>query len=120
VRYHGDSAAARARIAETMPPPFEQKPLKLVRKRLDAAGVDAHLAAVVGRAQAIEIRIKDAAAYHSEGTAEQLQEAGRRLRAGEIAAVQLRYFQDDVWWCDTVMRRGDSFRLVRMQQDEPA
>ena len=99
--------------------PLRQMPIKLVRKRLDDAGVEAHLASVANHGQAIELLIKEGAARHSDASAEQLEEAGRRLRAGEIAAVQIRYFQDDDWWCDTVMRAGDSYRLVRMRQVDP-
>jgi hypothetical protein len=34
-------------------------------------------------------------------------------------AVQLRFCQDGVWWCDTVVRKGDTYRLVRMEQELP-
>ena len=91
-------------------------PVKLVRKKLDAAGVEAHVAELAARARSIEIRIKGAAARYSEATTEQLDEVARRLRAGEIAAVQIHFFADDDWWCDTIMRAGDAFRLVRMKQ----
>jgi hypothetical protein len=96
--------------------PTKQKPIKLVRKRLDDAGVEAHIDALAAGAQAIEVRIKDAAATYSSATAGELVDAGRRLRAGEIAAIQIRFFQDDAWWCDTVMRVRDDYRLVRMRQ----
>ena len=35
---------------------------------------------------------------------------------GEIVAIQIRFFQDDDWWSDTVMRADDGFRLVRMRE----
>jgi len=100
--------------------PRDPKPIKLLRKRLDAPGLVAHLGVLAAEAQAIEIRIKGAVgAYSADATAEHLDELGRRLVAGEIVAVQLRFFQDDDWWCDTLMRAGDDFRLVRMRQGEP-
>lgn len=102
-----------------MSSPFDNKPVKLVRKRLDDAGVAAHFEWLASQAQAIEIRIKGAVAGYSEATTEQLEDAGRRLRAGEIVAVQIRFLQGDDWWCDTLMRAGESFRLVRMRQEDP-
>lgn len=103
-----------------MSSPFDNKPVKLVRKRLDDAGVAAHFKWLASQAQAIEIRIKGAVAGYSEATTEQLEDAGRRLRAGEIVAVQIRFLQGDDWWCDTLMRAGESFRLVRMRQEDPS
>ena len=94
-------------------------PVKLLRKRLDHAGVDAHLASVASHAQAIEVRTKGAAAAHSDATTAPLDDVARRLKAGELSAVQLRFFQDNVWWCDTIVRKGDDYRLVRMQQEGP-
>jgi hypothetical protein len=94
-------------------------PVKLLRKRLDGDGVDAHFASLARHAQAIEIRTKGAVAAHSDATASQLDEVARQLRAGEIVAAQVRFFEDDAWWCDTVVRKGDDFRLVRMKQEEP-
>jgi hypothetical protein len=101
-------------------PPTTQKPIKLLRKKLDAAGVEAHFDSVASQAQAVEVRIKGAAEGYSSADTAQLEETGRRLRAGDIAAVQLRFFQDDAWWCDTVMRVKESYRLVRMRQSDPA
>ncbi len=94
-------------------------PVKLLRRRLDLAGVEAHLAVVRSQARAIEIRTKGSVASYSEATPGLLDEIAHRLGTGEIVAVQVRFFQDDAWWCDTVVRKGDDFRLVRMQQEEP-
>ena len=91
-------------------------PLRLDRKRLDAAGVAEHFESLATTAQAIEIRFKDDETTHSDAAATELAEAARRLCAGEVLAVQIRFYQDDAWWCDTVIRRGDSYRLVRMRQ----
>ena len=94
----------------------DDKPVKLVRKRLDAVGVVAHFRALAATAQQIEIRIKGSATRHSDATTESLEEVARRLLAGEIAAVQIRFFELDDWWSDTVMQANDGFRLVRMRE----
>lgn len=98
-------------------------PVKLVRKRLDGDGVGEHLAALARDARSMEVRVKAAPTVYSEaaeaGPAGELGELARRLRAGEVAAVQLRYLLDGAWWTDTIVRRGDDFRLVRMQDEEP-
>ncbi|MGE5186726.1 MAG: hypothetical protein ACM31C_31950 [Acidobacteriota bacterium] len=98
-----------------MPP--DGKPVKLVRKRLDADEVAAHLRSLAEHAQQIEIRIKGAIDRYSDATTDALDEVGRRLVAGEIVAIQIRFFQDDAWWTDTVMRAAEGFRLVRMRED---
>jgi hypothetical protein len=99
-----------------MSQPSRPPPIKLVRRRLDDAGIEAHLASLASHAQAIEVRIKGGAAGYSSASAAELEAAGRRLRAGEILAVQVRFFQDEAWWCDTLMRVKESYRLVRMRQ----
>jgi hypothetical protein len=97
-----------------------QAPVKLVRKRLDHAAVEAHLAALRRGAQALEVRIKSAVAVNSEATRDELDEIVRRLREGQIVAIQIRFFQDDAWWCDTIVRKGDDYRLVHMRQEDPS
>ncbi len=97
--------------------PRSSKPqIKLLRKRLDELGVRAHFDALAGQASAVEIRVKGAATDHSSLASTELADAARSLVAGEIVAVQIRFHQDGAWWCDTVMRAGDGFRLVRMHQ----
>ncbi len=99
--------------------PTDEKPVKLVRKRLDAAALGEHLRSIVAHAEVIELRVRDALGHRSEAASETLEVVARRLLAGELEAVQLRYVQDGEPWCDTVMRTGDDFRLVRMREDEP-
>ena len=95
----------------------DARPVKLLRKRLDAAGVLAHLRALAASARDLEIRTKEEVAVHSNAAADGLDVVGRKLIAGELAAVQVRYFQDDGWWTDTLMHASDgSFRIVRMRQ----
>jgi hypothetical protein len=91
-------------------------PLKLVRQRLDAAEVMAHFAALARVAEAIEVRVKHGETHYSEVARADLEQVARRLCAGDVLAAQVRFFQEDAWWCDTVMSRGDSYRLVRMKQ----
>lgn len=93
----------------------DDKPVKLLRKRLDAAAVEAHLRDLAARASEVEIRVKTAAAGYSDAANDALDVLGRRLVAGVLVAVQIRYFADGQWWTDTLMRAGDDFRLVRMQ-----
>jgi len=101
-----------------MPGPFDNKPVKLVRKKLDEAGLDAHLATLAS-AEGVEIRTKGAAGAYSDAATEQLDAVVQRLRAGEIVAIQIYFFQDGDWWFDTLMRGDDCYRLVRMKQELP-
>ncbi len=39
------------------------------------------------------------------------------IEAGEIFAVQIRYGYEGREWCDTVMKRGNVTKLVRMSQE---
>lgn len=104
-----------AGVLSTMPRP-DDKPVKLVRKRLDAEGVEAHFRVLAATAQQVEIRVKGGATRQSDATTESLEQVGQRLLAGEILAVQIRFFADDDWWSDTVMQANDGFRLVRMRE----
>lgn len=95
---------------------MDKVPIKLDRKRLDDAGVATHLEALAASAEAIEIRVKGGATDYSDAAGPELAEVARRLLAGEVLAVQVRFFADGDWWCDTITRRGDTYRLVRMRQ----
>jgi len=92
------------------------KPVKLVRKRLDAGGLIAHLQELAARATSLEVRVQGEAARTSDATAEPLDMLARRLVTGELVAVQIRFCLDDTWWSDTVLRARDGFRLVRMRE----
>lgn len=96
--------------------PPDDRPVKLVRKRLDALQLAAHLRSLAASAQHIELRVKGAVAHYSDATTDSLEEVGRRLVAGELVAVQIRYFEHDDWWSDTLMQAKDGFRLVRMRE----
>ena len=89
---------------------------KLSHQRLDANGVAAHLRDLAARAQHLEVRIQSASARQSDATTESLDEIGRRFLAGEIAGIQIRFADGDDWWCDTLRRAKDSYRLVRMRE----
>jgi hypothetical protein len=93
-------------------------PVKLARQRLDAAGVTEHLRDLAQRATQIEARIKDTAAQTSAATSEPLDALARRLVTGDITGLQVRFFLDDAWWSDTILRAPDSFRLVRMREGD--
>jgi len=94
----------------------DAQPVKLVRKRLDADGVTAHLQALAASGQQLEIRLKGAVAHYSEATTESLEAVGRRLLAGDIVAVQIRFCEGEEWWIDTLMQAKDGYRLVRMRE----
>jgi len=96
--------------------PPDHTPVKLVRKRLDALELEAHLRSLVASAQHIELRVKGAVAHYSDAATDSLEEVGRRLLAGEIVAVQIRFFEHDNWWSDTLMQAKDGYRLVRMRE----
>jgi hypothetical protein len=96
--------------------PSDDKPVKLVREKLATAELEAHLRSVAANALHLELRVKRAAGY-SEATTDSLEEVGRRLLAGELVAVQLRFFEADDWWNETWMRAQDGFRLVRMREE---
>jgi hypothetical protein len=87
---------------------------KLVRARLDVAGVEAHLAWVAAEARAVEVRVKRARDARSMTAS--LTDAAQLLAAGDFIGAQIRYRLDGVCYCDTVMRKRDGFRLVRMRQ----
>ena len=92
------------------------RPAKLSHQRLDAAGVAAHLRELAARAPGLEVRIQSTNARQSDATTESLDEIGRRFLAGEIAGIQIRFAEGDGWWCDTLRRVKDSYRLVRMRE----
>lgn len=96
--------------------PPDDKPVKLERTRLDAAELEAHLRSLAATAQHIEVRVKGAVAHYSAATTDSLEDVGRRLLAGEIVAVQIRFFEHDDWWSDTLMQAKDGYRLVRMRE----
>ncbi len=93
---------------------------KLLRKRLDGAAVAEHLNQISVHARSLDIRVKDTATHYSAAAAAQLVEVTQQLVAGNLAGIQVRYQRDGAWWCDTVTRAGDVFRLVRARQvDQP-
>jgi len=94
----------------------DETPVKLVRKRLDPEGLVSHLRALAAHATEIEIRVKGVLARSSDATTDSLDAVGRQLVTGEIAAVQIRFFENDDWWSDTLLRAKDGFRLVRMRE----
>ena len=96
--------------------PPDDKPVKLVRERLDAAELEAHLRSLAATAQHIEVRVKGAVAHYSDATTDSLEDLGRRLVAGDLVAVQIRFFEHDDWWSETLMQAKDGYRLVRMRE----
>ena len=91
-------------------------PVKLLRKRLDAAGVVEHLRDLAQRATQLEVRIQQTTGAISDPTTESLDVLARRLAAGDLVGLQISFFADDDWWRDTLLRIDDNFRLVRMRE----
>lgn len=94
----------------------DARPAKLLRERLDADGVAAYLRDLAARAPDLEVRIQSANARQSDASTESLEGIGRKLVAGEIAGIQIRFAEGDGWWCDTLRRAKDGYRLVRMRE----
>lgn len=88
--------------------------VKLLRKKLDAEALGTHLRSLA-TAEGLEIRVKASSTQHSDG-ATSLDVAADRLRSGDITALQIRFFERGDWWCDTLLRAEDSFRLVRIRE----
>ncbi len=86
---------------------------------MDLAGVAAHFDALARRASIVEVRVKQAPTQRSEPGPVGLQEAMKQLLEREVMAVQVRFSDEDAWWCDTITREGASFRLVRIRQELP-
>ncbi|MBV8757404.1 MAG: hypothetical protein JO257_09025 [Deltaproteobacteria bacterium] len=84
-------------------------------QRLDATAVLEHVRALAQRATQIAASIQRADATF-EPTGEPLDQLARRLVAGEIVGLQLRFFLDDAWCRDTLLRAPESFRLVRVRE----
>ena len=93
-------------------------PVKLARQRLDAAGVASHVAALASNASQLEVRTKGDLSSTSDPTSEPLDAVVKRLVAGELAGLQIRFFADGEWWSDTLLRTGEAFRLVRMREGD--
>lgn len=68
-------------------------------------------------AEAVEVRLKGAAAGHAAAGAVPLREAERLLVEGRVRGVQVRYRWAGAAWCDTLLRGADGVRLVRMEVD---
>ena len=94
----------------------DERPVKLVRKRLDSDELASHLRSLAAHATEIEIRVMGVVARSSDSTTDSLDVVGRKLVTGEIAAVQIRFFENDDWWSDTLLRAKNGFRLVRMRE----
>jgi hypothetical protein len=96
---------------------MHETPTKLVRKRLDATQIETHILRL-SEAEHVEVRVKSAIGRTSEVPIGSFAELARQLIAGEIVAVQIRYFDRDVWWSDTFLGGRTDFRLVRMREGD--
>ena len=65
------------------------------------------------------VAVKAAAEARAEVTPADLPAVMAQLAAGTIVGVQVRYTFDERAWCDTVMRQGKKFRLIRSDVTHP-
>lgn len=91
-------------------------PTKLLRKKLDEAGVKAHFASLALLMPAPEVRVKASHTAYSTGAETDLADAVDRLLDARLTAVQVRFEKDGVEVCDTIVRVPGGFRLVRIRQ----
>jgi hypothetical protein len=87
-------------------------PAALSETELRPDEVRALLAALTAKARIEQIRLRGPAGQRSE-QALTLPDAERALFAGEASAVQILYRFAGAAFCDTLLRRGEHFRLVR-------
>jgi hypothetical protein len=98
-------------VSEGSPAP---SPPALSETELDRGEVRALLDALAAEARIEQIRLRGPARQRSE-QALTLQDAERALFAGESSAVQIVYRFAGAAFCDTLLRRGERFRLVRAE-----
>lgn len=84
---------------------------------LDATQLSSLVDDLAACAQVDEVRIKGGAtSYSSESPS--LADAVTALQDGRVRAVQILYRHNGQGWCDTLVGRGTSVRLVRNQIPE--
>lgn len=82
---------------------------------LDEAFV-ARLFADVGACTELRsVTTKGGPELRTDGAGTTLAAAHEALRAGVVVGVQLRYVHEGRAWCDTILRRPDGFRVVRIE-----
>jgi len=111
------AAASRPLVLDVHALALRRMHEKLVRKRLDATQIETHILRL-SEAEHVEVRVKSAIGRTSEVPIGSFAELARQLIAGEIVAVQIRYFDRDVWWSDTFLGGRTDFRLVRMREGD--
>lgn len=67
----------------------------------------------------VRITVKGGRRDHGEVVPITVGEAHELLRYNEVLAIQLRYRYQGCLWCDTVMRKGHQYRIVRIQSVSP-
>lgn len=82
---------------------------------LDAAFVDRLFADVGACTELLSVTTKGGAELRAGGEGTTLAEAHAALSAGVVLGVQLRYRHEGRAWCDTILRRADGFRVVRIE-----
>ena len=98
----------------------DEPPLMSLREGvLDRPALERLFADLNALASITDIRLKGHATSHSLNDQVTLEHALAALISGQIVAVQLRYQHDGRAWCDTALRDGVGFRLIRALASKP-
>jgi ferredoxin-type protein NapG len=81
---------------------------------LDGAGLRALFRDLSAAAQITQVRCKQAPGQRAEPAARTAEEALALILAGHVRGVQVRYRYEEQDWCDTVLAKGDGYRVVRV------
>lgn len=81
---------------------------------LDDATLDALFDDIARETQVLAVLVKGASEALAEGGGVSLDAARTRLKAGAVAAVQVRYVHRGTAWTDTLLRAPGGYRVVRI------
>lgn len=82
---------------------------------LDAEELDRLFADLSACVEILAVTVKQRSRALAGDEPMDLDRARRLLAAGTVVGVQVRYRLDGAVWCDTLLRRPDGVRLVRVQ-----
>lgn len=82
---------------------------------LDGALFEAYVDDLTRVANVHSVRIRNAAHERADDHEIDLEQARLLLILGRVAGVQVRYDHEGIPWIDTLARRADSIRLLRMR-----
>jgi hypothetical protein len=91
----------------------------LWQAELDDPALDQLLADLAAAAEVHSVQAKGDARALAPTDPLTLDAAGRRLKAGEVRGVQVRYRYDGRDWTDTLLRTPAGYRLTRIAAPQP-